>query len=91
MTDTPVSFLRATRSLSRANEASAQNDLHDVLHGWVRACLDDGVQDLDTIIMTAPSSLKAQFCCYDVMADEIEVVVQRIWTVLAMQRIRAGH
>lgn len=49
------------------------------------------MQELDTIIMTAPGSLKAQFCCYDVMADEIEMVVQRIWTVLAMQRMRAGH
>lgn len=91
MTDTPVSFLNASHSASLDHKASVQDDLHDVLQGWVSACLDNGVQELDTMIMTAPGSLKAKFCCYDVMADEIEMVVQRIWTVLAMQRVRAGH
>lgn len=33
------------------------------------------MQELDTIITTAPNSLKAAFCCYDVMDDEIEIVV----------------
>ncbi|MFD2816107.1 hypothetical protein ACFSYD_19685 [Paracoccus aerius] len=33
------------------------------------------MQDLDRMIVTAPDSLRSKFCCYDVMADEIEVVV----------------
>lgn len=56
----------------------------------VSACLDDGVQELDTMIMTAPDSLRSHFYCYEVVTDEIESVAQRIWTDLAMQRTRAG-
>ncbi|GGF79942.1 hypothetical protein GCM10011402_35700 [Paracoccus acridae] len=61
------------------------------LYLWVSACLDDGVQELDTMIVTAPASLKSAFCCYDVMAEEIEVVVQRIWWDIAVKRMRADH
>jgi hypothetical protein len=91
MTDRPVSFLNANHSTSRGGETSAQDNLHNVLRGWVSACLDDGVQELDTMIMSAPDRLRSEFCCYDVMADEIEIVVQRIWTDIAMKRMRAGH
>ncbi len=43
------------------------------------------------MIVTAPASLKSAFCCYDVMAEEIEVVVQRIWWDIAVKRMRAGR
>ena len=89
MTDRPVSVSRAASSPSQGREPAAQNDLAIVLRGWVGACLDNGVQELDVMIMTAPDSLRSEFCCYDVMAEEIEIVVQQIWTDLAMQRIRA--
>ena len=75
----------------QAHDVSVAGYTEAWLHLWISACLEAGVQELDTMIMTAPGSLRSRFCCYDVMADEIEVVVQRIWTVLAMQRIRAGH
>lgn len=91
MTDTTISHSRAAYSSNQSGEAAAQDDLATFLRGWVSACLDDGVQELDTMIVTAPDSLKAEFCCYDVMADEIEIVVHRIWTDLAMQRMRAGR
>ena len=91
MTDTPVSFPSADPSTRQGSEASAQDDLAPLLREWVSVCLDDGVQELDTMIVTAPDSLRSHFCCYDVMAEEIEIVVQRIWTDLAMQRMRAGR
>ena len=91
MTDTTISHSRAAYSTSQGGEAAAHDDLATFLRGWVNACLDDGVQELDTMIVTAPDRLKAEFCCYDVMADEIEIVVHRIWTDLAMQRMRAGR
>ena len=75
----------------QAHEASVQDYTEAHLHLWVSACLEDDVQDLDTMIVTAPESLRSQFCCYDVMADEIEIVVQRIWRGIARMRMRRGH
>ena len=75
----------------QAHEASVQDYTEAHLHLWVSACLKDNVQDLDTMIMTAPGSLRSRFCCYDVMADEIEIVVQRIWRDIGRKRMRAGH
>ena len=75
----------------RGYEASVQDYTEAPLHLWVSACLDDGVQELDTMIVTAPASLKSAFCGYDVMADEIEIVVQRIWRDIARMRMRGGH
>jgi hypothetical protein len=66
-------------SALRGYESSAQGHPETQLHLWVSACLEGGVQELDRMIVTAPASLKSVFCCYDVMADEIEIVVQRIW------------
>ena len=91
MIDKPVSFSSADPSTRQDGAASAQDDLATLLRGWVRACLDDGVQELHTMIMTASDSLKSEFGCYDVMADEIEIAVQRIWTDIARQRMRACH
>ena len=91
MTETTVSHLCAAYSSKQGGQAAAHDDLATFLRGWVSACLDDGVQELDTMIVTAPDSLKAEFCCYDVMADEIEIAVQRIWTDIARQRMRACH
>ncbi|GGF81397.1 hypothetical protein GCM10011402_37550 [Paracoccus acridae] len=75
----------------RGYEASVQDYTEAHLHLWVSACLGDGVQELDTMIVTAPDSLRSQFRCYDVMADEIEIVVQRIWRDIARMRMRRGH
>lgn len=75
----------------QAHEASVQDYTEAHLHLWVSACLEDDVQDLDAMIVTAPESLRSQFCCYDVMADEIEIVVQRIWRGIARMRMRRGH
>lgn len=75
----------------QAHEASVQDYTEAHLHLWVSACLEDDVQDLDTMIVTAPDSLRSQFCCYDVMADEIEIVVQHIWRDIARMRMRGGH
>tara|TARA_B100000378_G_scaffold278235_1_gene280769 strand:- start:2783 stop:3058 length:276 start_codon:yes stop_codon:yes gene_type:complete len=83
----PVIFSRAAYSTSQGYKASVQDDLATFLRGWVSACLDDGVQELDTMIMTAPDSLRSHFCCYDVMADEIEIVVQRIWWDIVMHKL----
>ncbi|GGF74070.1 hypothetical protein GCM10011402_28370 [Paracoccus acridae] len=91
MTDTTISHSRAAYSSNQSGEAAAQDDLATFLRGWVSACLGDGVQELDTMIVTAPASLKSAFCCYDVMAEEIEVVVQRIWWDIAVKRMRAGR
>lgn len=59
MIDKPVSFSSADPSTRQDGEASAQDDLATLLRGWVRACLDDGVQELHTMIMTASDSLKS--------------------------------
>ena len=91
MTDSPVSVSRAASSPSQGREPAAQDDLATVLRGWVSACLDNGVQELDVMIMTAPDSLRSEFCCYDVMADEIEIVVQRIWWDIAVKQMRTDH
>lgn len=91
MTDTTVSHSRAAYSSKQGGQAAAHNDLATFLRGWVNACLADGVQELDTMIVTAPDSLRSHFCCYDVMADEIEIVVQRIWWDIAVKRMRADH
>jgi hypothetical protein len=88
MPNRPISFSRAAYSTSQGWETAAQDNLATFLRGWVSACLDDGVQELDTMIVTAPASLKAKFCCYDVMADEIEIVIQRIWWDIAVKRLR---
>lgn len=89
MADTTINHLRTAYSSKQGGEAAAHDDLATFLRRWVSACLDDGVQELDTMIVTAPDSLKAEFCCYDVMAEEIEIVVQRIWTDIARQRMLA--
>lgn len=91
MTDTPVSFLSNSDIAGQNNSTFPQAEFDTCFYRWVRACLDDGVQELDTMVMTAPDSLRSQFCCYDVMADEIEMVIQRIWTDFARQRMRAGR
>ena len=58
------------------------------LYQWVSTCLDRGEQHLDTMVVTAPDGLKLAFSCYDAMADEIEMTVQRIWTDIAIKRLR---
>lgn len=42
----------------RGYEASVQDYTEAHLHLWVSACLGDGVQELDTMIVTAPDSLR---------------------------------
>jgi hypothetical protein len=49
------------------------------------------VQHLDTMVVTAPAELKAEFGCYEAMAAEIEIVVQRIWTDTARERLMQGR
>ena len=75
----------------RGYEASAQGYAETRLHLWVSACLDDGVQELDRMIQAAPLDLRMAYPCYDSIADEIEISVQRIWWDIAMKRMRAGH
>ena len=75
----------------QAHDVSVAGYMEASLDLWVSACLEAGVQDLDTMIMTAPASLKSAFCCYDVMADEMEIVVQRIWRDIARKRMRGSH
>ena len=87
MTDTPVSYLSNTHSPNQSGETPAQHDLDASLYEWISACLDDGVRHLDTMVVTAPIDLKAEFGCYDAMADAIEIVVQRIWTDVARKRL----
>ena len=72
-------------------EASAQGYAETQLHLWVSACLDDGVQELDRMIQAAPLELRMAYPCYDSMADEIEISVQRIWWDIAKRRMRPGH
>ena len=90
MTDTPVIFLSDSDLAGQHGETFPQADIQARLYGWVRACLDDGVQHLDTMVVTAPDKLKVEFGCYEAIADEIEIVVQRIWTDMARERLRAG-
>ena len=75
----------------RGYEASAQGYAETQLHLWVSDCLHNGVQELDRMIQTAPLDLRMAYPCYDSIADEIEISVQRIWWYLAMKRMRAGH
>ena len=75
----------------RGYEASFRGHTETQLHLWVSACLDDGVQELDRMIQAAPLDLRMAYPCYDSMADEIEISVQRIWWDIAMKRMRAGH
>ena len=75
----------------RGYEASAQGHTEIQLHLWVCACLNDGVQELDKMIQTAPLDLRMAYPCYASMADEIEISVQRIWWDIALRRMRAGH
>jgi hypothetical protein len=75
----------------QGHEASVRGYAETQLHLWVSACLEGGVQELDRMIATAPSDLRGAYPCYDVMADEIEISVQRIWWDVAVRRMRAGH
>lgn len=72
-------------------EASVRGYTETHLHLWVSACLESGVQELDRMIVTAPSDLQKAYPCYGSMADEIEITVQRIWWDIATRRTRAGH
>ena len=75
----------------RGYEASFRGHTETQLHLWVSACVDGGVQELDKMIQTAPLDLRMAYPCYDSMADEIEISVQRIWRDKALRRMRAGH
>ena len=90
MTDTPFIYLNDKHFVRQSGETSSQDDLDACLYRWVSVCLDEGVQHLDTMVVTAPTDLKAEFGCYDAMADEIEIVVQRIWTDIARKLLLAG-
>lgn len=72
-------------------EASVRGYTETQLRLWVSACLEGGVQELDRMIVTAPSDLRTAYPCYGSMADEIEIIVQRIWWDIATRRLRAGH
>ena len=72
-------------------EASLRGHTETRLHLWVSACLEGGVQELGKMIVTAPSDLRMAYPCYDSMADEIEITVQRIWWDIAIRRMRTGH
>ncbi|MFC3170405.1 hypothetical protein [Paracoccus fontiphilus] len=39
--------------------------------------LSGHAQDFDTMVVSAPDSLKTDFTCYAAMADESEIVVER--------------
>lgn len=58
-----------------------------LLEDWVSSCLREGIQELDTIVVTAPDDLKQAFSCYDSMADAVEVSVGRSWRRLAIDRL----
>ena len=75
----------------QGHEASVRGYTETRLHLWVSACLEDGVQELDRMIVTAPADLRMAYPCYDSMADEIEIVVQRIWWDIGIKRMRAGR
>lgn len=85
MTDMPLSALSDDHSAGES--AQTKDDLDACLLGWVRACLENGEQDLDRMIVTAPDTLKAAFGCYDAMADEIEATIQRLWRDMARTRL----
>lgn len=75
----------------RHDESSAQGNTASRLHLWVSACLEAGMQEVDRMIVTAPSDLRMAYPCYDVMADEIEISVQRVWCDIARKRMRVAH
>ena len=75
----------------QAHEASVQDYTEAHLHLWVSACLEAGMQEVDRMIVTAPSDLRMAYPCYDVMADEIEISVQRVWCDIARKRMRVAH
>jgi hypothetical protein len=88
MTDTPVSYLNDIKFANQSiGETSGQDTINACLYWWVSTCLARGEQHLDTMVVTAPYHLKLAFGCYDAMADEIEITVQRIWTDIAMKRL----
>ena len=88
MTNTPVSYLSNIRSSSQSGgETASQDTINAHLYWWVSTCLARGERHLDTMVVTAPYHLKLAFGCYDAMAAEIEMTVQRIWTDIAMKRL----
>ena len=88
MTNTPVSYLSAPKfAIQSGGKISRYDTINACLYWWVSTCLDRGEQHLDTMVVTAPYHLKLAFGCYDAMADEIEITVQRIWTDIAMKRL----
>ena len=90
MTNTPVGYLNDPKFAIRSGgKTSGQDTISACLYWWVSTCLDRGEQHLDTMVVTAPDGLKLAFGCYDAMADEIEMTVQRIWTDIAMKRLLA--
>ena len=91
MTNTPVSDLSDIKSaIQSGSETFSQDTINACLYWWVSTCLDHGEQHLDTMVVTAPFHLKLAFGCYDAMANEIEITVQRIWRDIAMKRLLAG-
>ena len=87
MTNTPVSYLSDNQVAIQGGKISGQDTINAHLYWWVSTCLAHGEQHLDTMVVTAPDGLKLAFGCYDAMADEIEMTVQRIWTDIAMKRL----
>ena len=88
MTNTPVSSLSDNQVAIQGGKSSGQDTINAHLYWWVSTCLAHGEQHLDTMVVTAPDGLKLAFGCYDAMADEIEMTVQRIWTDIAIKRLR---
>lgn len=88
MTNTPVSYLSDNQLAIQGGKTSDQDTINAHLYWWVSTCLAHGEQHLDTMVVTAPDGLKLAFGCYDTMADEIEMTVQRIWTDIAIKRLR---
>ena len=89
MTNTPVSYLSAPKfAIQSGGKISRYDTINACLYWWVSTCLDRGEQHLDTMVVTAPCHLKLAFGCYDAMADEIEMTVQRIWTDIATRKLR---
>ena len=89
MINTPVSYLSDTKFPDRSGKTFGQDTINAHLYWLVSTCLDRGEQHLDTMVVTAPCHLKLAFGCYDAMADQIEITVQRIWTDIAMKRLLA--
>ena len=88
MTNTPVSYLSDNQVASQGGKTSGKDTINAYLYWWVSTCLAHGEQHLDTMVVTAPDDLKLAFGCYDAMADEIEMTVQRIWTDIAIKKLR---